>query len=99
MRALLAFLGSFAGSVGFQMLVQYGHLDGFKWAVPWVWAMFAAAWTGWLTSHERITKQWLRAFHEKAGQAIYILRFALCLIVFLSIGFFISSLMGGWPIL
>lgn len=90
MRALIAPIASLVGSVAFQMSVDAGWFHNFGWAVPWVWALSAALWSFWLVSHPRITDGPLKNFHTRLGRGIHVLRFALCLVIFILGGLLIQ---------
>jgi hypothetical protein len=75
------------------MSVDLGYFRHIDWAVPWVWAMCAALWVGWLISHDKVSKAWMKPFHERVGRAIHPIRILICLLVFLGTGLALRAIM------
>jgi hypothetical protein len=87
MRTLLTASACTLGSVAFQMSVDAGWFRNSKWAIPWAWALSVSLWLFLIISWAPIREKWLRKFHDSVGKAIHPIRFGLCLIVFLIVGF------------
>jgi hypothetical protein len=91
-RAFLLLLAPIVGSVAFQMTVDAGYIRGFAWAVPWVWALCASLWAGWLLSHDKL-KIKLQGFHARVGKGIHPIRIGLCVAIFLLVGFALRAIL------